>query len=111
MSQKLQTLSEQLSTQSSQLQAKDGVLKKLHYQVDRLTFQFHKQPREVWMDGYNEDLGHFDDKLQQAKNESYKWGWMNALTVMKVDQNNQLWDWYVPGLLELDNPPFKLDVN
>jgi len=64
MSQKLQTQSEQLPTLSSQLQAKDGVLKKLHYQVKRLTFQFHKQPREIWMEVYNEVLGHFDARFK-----------------------------------------------
>jgi len=63
------------------------------------------------MEGYNKALGHFDARFKQDQNEGYKYGWTNCLTVLKVEQNNPLWKWYDPGLLDLEDPPFRLDVN
>jgi len=61
------------------------------------------------MNGYDEALVHLGDELEQARNEDYKWGWMNALTVLKVSKKDTLWYWYDPGVLDCPNPPFKFD--
>ena len=68
-SQQIQNLTEQLSSQSSALENKENLVKKLHDLLERLTYQFHKQPREFWMGEYNEALCHLDAQLKQANNE------------------------------------------
>ena len=74
MSKKIRNLDEQLSAQKSALENKELFIKNLHEQLERLTYQFHKQPREFWMAGYNEALYHLDDRIQNANNEGYNQG-------------------------------------
>jgi hypothetical protein len=107
MSKKIQTLDEQLAAQNSALENKTNLVKSFREQLDRLTYQFHKQP----MAGYNEALYHLDDRIQQANNEGYKQGWLNALCVLKLEQVHYLWDYHNPGVLDLPVPPFKLDMS
>ena len=94
----------------SDLNNKDALIKNFLEQVDRLTFQFHKQPREFWNAGYNEALYHLDDRLENANNEGYKQGWLNALGVLKLERGHYLWDYHAPGLLDQPVPPYKLDM-
>jgi len=110
MSEKIQTLDEQLTTQNSALEIKMNLVKSFHEQLERLTYQFHEQPREFWMAGYNEALYHLDTRLEQSNNEGYNQGWLNALCVLKLEQGHFLWDYYNPGVLDLPVPPFKLDL-
>jgi len=65
MSKKILDLTDQLSAQSFALENKEILVKNLHDQLERLTYQFHKQPREFWMAGYNEALCHLDARLEQ----------------------------------------------
>lgn len=74
MSKKILTLEDQLTATKSALENKDIFAKSLHEQLERLTFQFHKQPREFWMAGYNEALFHLDARIHNATNEGYKQG-------------------------------------
>ena len=74
MSKKIQALDEQLANQNSALEIKTNLVKSLHEQLERLTYQFHKQPREFWMAGYNEALYHLDARIEQANNGGYKQG-------------------------------------
>lgn len=111
MSKKILNFTEQLSKQNSALESKEILVKKLNEQLERLTYQFHKQPREFWMAGYNEALCHLDARLEQSNNEGYKQGWLNALCVLKLEQGHFLWDYHDPGVLDLTVPPFKLDMS
>lgn len=99
-----------LANQDALLKTKDPALKKLYDQVDRLTFHFHKQPKAVWMDGYNEALTHMDIHLAQRNREGYKWGWTNVLTLFKHDSNSELGHCNDPGMLDYPDPPFKIDA-
>ena len=110
LSKKNLSLEDQLTATKSALHTKDLFAKNLLEQLDRLTFQFHKQPREFWMAGYNEALVHLDARIEHANNEGYKQGWLNALGVLKLEQGHFFWDYHAPGLLDLPVPPFKLDM-
>ena len=85
MSKKNLSLEDQLTAMKSALNNKDVFARRLHEQLERITFQFHKQPREFWMAGYNEALCHLDAHLESANNEGYKQGWLNALGVLKLE--------------------------
>ena len=63
------------------------------------------------MAGYNESLFHLDDRIQNANNEGYKQGWLNALGVLKLEQGHYLWDYHDPGLLDLPVPPYNLEMD
>jgi len=63
------------------------------------------------MDGYNEALTHIDDRLAQRNPEGYKRGWNNLLTLLKYDQDSNLWHWNDPNFLDFAKPPLKLDTS
>ena len=63
MSKKIRDQEKQLSAQKSVMENNDLFIKSLHEKMERLTYHFHKQPREFWMAGYNEAVFHLDDRI------------------------------------------------
>lgn len=57
------------------------------------------------MEGYSEVIAHMDGHLEQKPKEGHKEGWMNALVILKHDQNSALWSWGDPGFLSAENVP------
>ena len=76
-----------------------------------MTYQFHKKHHTIRMEGYDEALVHMGAELDQAKKESYKYGWLNSLTVMKVQKEDKLLDQHDPDYLDMPESPFKLDAS
>jgi len=69
-----------------------SIIKRLNKKVNHMTYQFHKKHHTIRMEGYDEALVHMGAELDQAKKESYKYGWLNSLTVMKVQKEDKLLD-------------------
>jgi len=98
-----------LADQPALIKTQIVTIKKLSEKANRLTYQFYKQSITIRMNGYDESIANIGNELDQSNKEGYKWGWLNALTVLNVHEKNTLRYWYDPGVLEYPNPPYKLD--